>query len=247
MRLDICLPIRNEEAILEGSASKLQSFLRENFSAFSWRLVLLVNGSSDKSGEISRGLAARYPQQIVSLELREGGKGRALRTWFASSQADILAFMDADLAASLSCLPQLIEPIASGRAEAVVGSRLLPGASISRRPWRSLVSRTYNFISRLALGHHFSDMQCGFKAFAGQAFRRIAPFCQDDKWFFDTEWLMLLQASGARIEETAISWRDDRQSGRPSQVKVIRDTWRFLVQLFRLRRRLKRMKIKQEI
>jgi len=243
MRIDFCLPIKDEEIILAANVSELRSFLRDNFSGLDWRLVLLVNGSSDRSGEIAREFAARYPEKIISSEFAEGGKGRALKAWFSSSPVDILVFMDADLATSLDCLPSLLAPIIAGRADVVVGSRLLPGSQTNRRYWRSLVSHAYNLISRLVLGHSFSDLQCGFKAFKAAAFNRIAPFCQDDKWFFDTEWLMILRASGAKIEELAISWRDDRQQNRPSQVKVARDTWRFLVQLFRLRRRLKHLRI----
>jgi glycosyltransferase involved in cell wall biosynthesis len=51
MLVDICLPVKDEAKILEKNLQRLLSFCRSNFSGFSWRLVILDNGSSDSSGK----------------------------------------------------------------------------------------------------------------------------------------------------------------------------------------------------
>lgn len=240
--IDFCLPVKNEEKILEANALRLFDFLESQKLEEEWRIVVIVNGSNDNSRVIAQKLVDEKGQRFKLYYVEKGGKGLALKQYFKISQADILVFMDIDLAVSLANLPSLLSPICGQKSDLVIGSRLLPGSQINRSFWRSLVSHSYNIVSRLILGHNLSDLQCGFKALTKELFNRIQPFLFDDGWFFDTELVIFASHFNYRVEEIPVNWREDRYDDRKSKIRVFVDVWAFIKNLFLIRGRLCRIK-----
>jgi hypothetical protein len=120
--------------------------------------------------------------------------------------------MDVDLSTDLAGLLPLVAPLLSGHSDVAIGSRLAPGAHVTRGPKRELISRAYNLILRLTLRNGFSDAQCGFKAVRADVARRLLPLVEDDGWFFDTELLVLAERNALRIHEVPVDWVDDPDS-----------------------------------
>jgi len=242
MLVDFCIPVRNEEQILEVNLGRLREFLIGRTWPFVWRVIVIVNGSNDSSATIAQSWAMR-DSRLLSLVLAGGGKGLALRAGFKASPADILVFMDVDLAVSLDNLADLLSPLLHNQADLVFGSRLLPGSDTDRSFLRSLTSRGYNLLSRLILKHAFSDLQCGFKALRREVFAKIEPSLEDNQWFFDTELLILAQRSGYRLLEIPVSWRENRYEKRASKIKPLQDSYRFIRKLLIFQRRLRRRQL----
>jgi len=67
-------------------------------------------------------------------------------------------------------------------------------------------------VLRLALGAHFTDAQCGFKAVRTSVAKQLLPQVRDEAWFFDTELLILAQRAGLRVHEIPVDWTDDPDS-----------------------------------
>jgi len=67
-------------------------------------------------------------------------------------------------------------------------------------------------VLRLALGAHFTDAQCGFKAVRTSVAKQLLPLVKDEAWFFDTELLILAQRAGLRVHEVPVDWTDDPDS-----------------------------------
>jgi len=213
-RVDIVIPVYNEQAALEGSVCRLHAFLSSDLPHYDWRIVIADNASSDATLEIARRLAGSL-QRVVAVHLEEKGRGRALRTTWLASDAEIVAYMDVDLSTDLHALSPLLAALASGHSQVAIGTRLggrgrMP--HVTRGTKRELISRTYNHILRLALGARFSDAQCGFKALRADAARALLPDVADQGWFFDTELLIAAQRRGMRIHEVAVDWVDDSDS-----------------------------------
>jgi glycosyltransferase involved in cell wall biosynthesis len=209
-RVDVVVPVHNEDATLEDSIRRLHEFLCDELP-YAWRIVIADNASTDATLAVARGLAFALDHTTV-LHVERKGRGRALRAAWTASDADVLCYMDVDLSTDLRALLPLISALVSGHSEVAIGSRLAPGARVVRGPKRELISRAYNRLLRYGLRAHFSDAQCGFKAIRADAARRLLPEIQDEGWFFDTELLVLAQRRGMRIHEVAVDWIDDPDS-----------------------------------
>ncbi len=237
MLVEFCLPAYNEEKILTKNTLKLLEYLQAQNFNFNWNIVLVINGSSDGSKNIAHKLAEKYSE--IKTEINDlSGKGRALKTYFLKSPADIIAYMDIDLAVSLHNIPDLISPLITNTDDLVIGSRLLVESKIERSFLRELSSQIYNFLSRLILNHHISDMQCGFKAIKKDIFLEIAPNIKDEKWFFDTELIAFAKHFNYKIKEIPVDWQENRYEERHSKVKVVNDSLKFIKNLLRLKWRL---------
>lgn len=209
-RVDIVVPVYNEQSALEGSIRRLHAFLSHEFP-FAWRIVVADNASTDATLRIAHGLALELDHLTV-VHLDQKGRGRALRATWLASDAEVLSYMDVDLSTDLRALAPLVSSIVSGHSELAIGTRLAPGSRVTRGAKREFISRAYNRLLALSLGARFSDAQCGFKAIRADAARRLLPAVADQGWFFDTELLIAAQRRGMRIHEVAVDWVDDSDS-----------------------------------
>ena len=161
-RVEIVVPVRNEENDLGPNIRRLRYFLDTAFP-FDAEVCIADNGSTDATFEIGTLLSTELPGvRIVRIDLP--GRGRALKQVWSESRADVLAYMDVDLSTNLNALLPLVAPLMAGHSDVAIGTRLVHGSRVVRRPKREFISRTYNLLLRATLGTRFSDAQCGFKA-----------------------------------------------------------------------------------
>jgi putative flippase GtrA len=205
--VDVVVPVYNEERALRGCVDVLESYLDERFP-FQWIITIIDNASSDETLSIANELAGRS-ERVRVLHLDQKGRGRALRTAWQSSDADVVAYMDVDLSTGLDALLPLVAPLINGHSDISIGSRLAAGARTVRGPKRELISRCYNAMIRLSHGARFSDAQCGFKAARTDVIRPLLQHVKDDNWFFDTELLLLAEHNGLRVHEVPVDWVED--------------------------------------
>jgi putative flippase GtrA len=208
--IEIVVPVYNEEVILERSITRLRRYLDDRFP-FPTVVTIADNASTDGTWEIARQLEERHPG-VRALHLDQKGRGRALRAAWTASAAAVVAYMDVDLATDLDGLLPLVAPLLSGHSDLAIGSRLARGARVSRGPKREIISRSYNLLLRTVMRSTFTDAQCGFKALRSDTARALLPLVGDQAWFFDTEMLVLAEASGLRIHEVPVDWVDDPDS-----------------------------------
>jgi glycosyltransferase involved in cell wall biosynthesis len=228
--VDLVIPVLNEAHVLERSVTTVRDFLGVHLAEYSWRILILDNGSTDGTDEVAQSLADRHPE-VVFVRLTQRGRGRALRYAWMQSRADVCAYMDVDLSTDLSYFPKLVEAIARDGYDVATGSRLMRESRIKRAAKREIISRIYNLMVKLAFFTRFSDAQCGFKAVSRKVVDAIVPLVEDQSWFFDTELLVLSEKFGYRIKDIPIVWIDDDDS----RVKIVRTAWEDIKGLARVR------------
>jgi glycosyltransferase involved in cell wall biosynthesis len=229
-RIDVVIPVFNEERALPGCIRVLDAFLTDRFPLAS-TITVVDNASTDGTRAVAEALAAEFERvRVLSLDRR--GRGLALRESWQASDADVVAYMDVDLSTGLDALLPLVAPLVNGHSDLAIGSRLAPGARTVRGPRRELVSRCYNAIIRLTHGARFSDAQCGFKAARTEVVRPLLTRVEDEAWFFDTELLLLAEHNGLRVHEVPVDWVEDTDS----RVAVLRTAWDDLRGLLRVAR-----------
>ena len=229
-RVEIVVPVKNEEHDLGPNIRRLRAFLDTAFP-FPAEVCIADNGSTDATYEIGTLLATELSGvRIVRLE--QSGRGRALKQVWSESAADVLAYMDVDLSTNLNALLPLVAPLFAGHSDVAIGTRLSNGSRVVRRPKREFISRSYNLLLRATLSAHFSDAQCGFKAIRADVARELLPLIQDTNWFFDTELLVLAEKAGLRIHEVPVDWVDDLDS-RVAIAKTVSEDLRGISRLMR--------------
>lgn len=230
IRVDVVIPVLNEAHVLRRSVQTLGAFFRAQVP-FDWRLVIAENGSTDGTAEVGRALAAE-DDRVELLLIGQRGRGRALRTAWSRSDADILCYTDVDLSTEIQAFPRLFRALIADGHDVAIGSRLARQSQTTRSVKREIVSRGYNLILRWSLQVGFSDAQTGFKAITREVADRVLPLVKDESWFLDTELLVLAERLGYRIADIPVRWIEDDDS----RVKIIRTAWEDLKGIARLRR-----------
>jgi putative flippase GtrA len=208
--IEIVVPVYNEATDLEASIRTLRRYLDNQFP-FPTTVTIADNASTDATWDIASRLAAQLPG-VTAIHLPQKGRGRALRNAWSASHADVVAYMDVDLATDLDAILPLVAPLVSGHSDVAIGTRLATGSRVVRGPKRELISRIYNLMLRTTMRNHFSDAQCGFKAVRRDVAVALLPHIVDQGWFFDTELLVLAEHNGLRIHEVPVDWTDDPDS-----------------------------------
>ncbi len=238
LQVEVVVPVYNEATNLEASITRLRAYLDRSFP-FRTVVTIADNGSTDGTALVAQRLASTL-DGVQALILSRKGRGYALRVAWSASEAEVVAYMDADLSTSLSGLLPLVGSVLSGHSDLAVGTRLARGSRVVRGPKRELISRAYSHIVRLSLRSHVSDFQCGFKAIRRERALQILPLVDDNEWFFDTELIVTAERLGVRISETPVEWTDDPDSS-VDLVRTALDDLRGIWRVAR-RRRLERVR-----
>lgn len=235
MTFDIALPVLNEASTLVRQVTFLHSYLQRYFpNQDQWRIVIADNGSTDATPRLGRQLAQDLTA-VHFLQVSRPGVGLALKTAWSQSTADIVGYMDLDLATDVSHFLETYHAIANDDYALVYASRLHPDATvIGRTLKREVTSRMFNWIIRNYLGTKFSDGMCGFKFLKRNCYPSLhAGGARNDGWFFSTELLTVAEWQGLRIKELPVQWTDDVSS---SRVQVLPLAKRYLSAMRALKR-----------
>jgi glycosyltransferase involved in cell wall biosynthesis len=229
-KVDVVLPVFNEEHVLERSVRALHLFLTDHL-AHEWRILIADNGSKDRTQEIGKRLAGELAN-VELMHIPEAGRGRALSRAWLDSDADVLAYMDIDLSTDLAMFPKLVSAVAEGGYDVAAGSRLSKESETTRSLKREVLSRGFVLIINTLMGTKLRDTQCGFKAIRRECAQQLLPLVQDTGWFWDTELLLLAAKGGWRVTFVPVRWLEDTDS----RVKIASTVSKDLKGLMRMRR-----------
>ncbi len=230
MQLSLIIPAYNEEVRL---GRMLDAYLPYFIGRYGEgvEIIIVVNGSTDRTAAIAAGAAERWRQVRAVIEPQPVGKGGAIMRGLARARGAFIGYVDADGATPPQTFQDLVERI--GSAGAIIASRWLPGAEVSpRQPLsRRIASRLFNRLVRILFGFRITDTQCGAKLMSRAAVERVLPRLGITRWAFDVDLLFQLHRAGFEIIETPTVWHD--VSG--SRVKVVRASLEMIIALTRLR------------
>lgn len=211
------------------------------------QVLFVDDGSTDATRALLTGIAARQPRAHVLAFDENRGKAEAVRRGLLEGLArgaDVVGYLDADLATPASELLRLRAAIEDDRADVVIAARVaLLGRDIQRNRARHYLGRVFATAASLLLGLRIYDTQCGAKLFRRTPLlaRALAePF--HSRWIFDVELLGRLVPDGVadRVLEVPVErWHDIKGSKvRPSDfARAAFDMTRVGVELARWRRR----------
>jgi dolichyl-phosphate beta-glucosyltransferase len=226
----IVIPAFNESGRIGATLNSVVDCIH----AQGWRAeVIVVNdGSTDRTAEIVRAVQANAPEVRMLVNPGNRGKGYSVRAGMLQAKAGIVMFTDSDLSAPIEEAERLFAAIAAG-ADIAIGSRWLEsGRQTHRQPlYRQIFGRCFNFVTRLVMGLHFADTQCGFKAFTREAAHTVFSLQTIERWGFDPEILFIALKQGLRVVEVPVSWAHDERS----RMSYLRDGMQMLKEIALIR------------
>ena len=170
----VVVPMYNEE---QGAAQCVCAVCTA-LSQFpnSTALVVVNDGSHDRTGEILAEAAPAYERLVTVTHVKNGGYGVALKTGArraADMGFDYVLFMDSDLTNDPQYLPLFIEKMEHGY-DIIKASRYIKGGGFSGVPaWRVSISRLGNLVARVLYGLSIHDCTNGFRAIRTVVFNRM--------------------------------------------------------------------------
>lgn len=204
--VSIVVPAFDEEHRLPTTLDRLSAELPGVF-ADAWEIVVVDDGSTDRTRMLALDVANRGPVVVVACE-EHRGKGAAIRRGVSAASGDVVVLLDADLPIDVPTLERLVRRVASA-ADLVVASRRIEGARVlPAQPWaRRWGSTGFLAIVRCMGFRSVSDPQCGAKAFRRGSVGPVVASVQSERFSFDLELIERCRRRGLRVVEMPVHWR----------------------------------------
>ena len=199
MILSIIIPCYNEKSTIEAIVDRVLS--DKNFQK---EIIVIDDFSTDGTREI---LKEKLNNKITKLILNDKnfGKGFSVRQGIKEASGDIILIQDADLEYDPSDYSKLVEPIKSGIADVVYGSRFL--GSEQKRVlyyWHSLGNYFLTLLSNMLSNINLTDMEVGYKAFKKDIIKEIQ--LKENRFGFEPEITAKLAKKQLRIYEVGVKY-----------------------------------------
>lgn len=192
--LSIFFPFYNEEANIERVASDAMRFAPQVAEQF--EIILVNDGSRDRTGEIADALATVHPEIRAAHNSPNRGYGGAVRRGFEESRMDWIFFTDGDGQFDLSELPKLIGLL--DRCDMPVGYRIDRADPFMRK----LNAFCWGTLVRSLFGIRVRDIDCAFKLIPRSLLESIT--LESDGALISTELLAKATYAGLRIGEVGV-------------------------------------------
>ena len=231
--LSIIIPAHNEANRLPDTLAQVFGFLQKQ--TFPSEVIVVENGSSDKTFEIAQGFAAQHANlRVIQNDWR--GKGLAIQRGIKEAQGEYLFLCDADLSMPIAEISKFIPPQLQ-KVDIAIASREAPGAVRYHEPYyRHFTGRVFNTLIRLLVLPTLQDTQCGFKCIRADVARDIFRYQTLTGWAFDVEMLFIARHHRYQVVEIPIHWYFNADS----KISVLRDSLRMFLDLLVIRRNARR-------
>jgi len=190
-----------------GAAATIPAVAQEIPVSAADRALLVDDASPDETSAV----ALRHGFDVLRHPANRG-YGANQKTCYvraALDGADIVVMVHADNQYDPALVADMVEPIARGEADVVIGSRLLRDETMAggMPRWKWVGNRFLTAIENLAFRRSFSEYHTGYRAFSVPFLRSIAFLRNSDEFVFDQEIFAQIVASGARVKELPIPTR----------------------------------------
>ena len=228
MKVSIVIPVYNE---FRTFSQVLERVRRAPLPAGCVKeIVVIDDGSTDGTAQLQNRPHADALAAVTHRRISHSGKGSAIRAGIELATGDILLIQDGDLEYDPNDYARLLEPIVSGRADIVYGSRFL-GGNVSMA-WRNRVANhILTDAANLLYGAHLTDEATAYKAFRMPVLRQMHLACR--RFEFCPEVTAKARRLGYSIREVPVSY-NARGIAEGKKIRA-RDGWEALWTLLRYR------------
>lgn len=206
MKLSVLIPVYNEVNTLEEAVRRVRSLNLPK------EIIIVDDGSTDGSRDLLKRLereAKSAPDPLNELKIHfqpvNQGKGAAIRSALSYITGDIVIIQDADLEYDPGDYMKLLEPILSGKADVVYGTRFYGGGP--HRVlffWHYLGNQFLTLLSNVLTNLNLTDMEVGYKVFKTDVLKNIE--IKSNRFGFEPEITIKVAKKKCRVYEVPISY-----------------------------------------
>jgi glycosyltransferase involved in cell wall biosynthesis len=199
MKISVVIPVYNERSTIEQIVTAVRAA-----DVGDIEIIVVDDASTDGTQQVLKEKISTLAHQII-YQPHNRGKGAALRAGFAAATGDVVLVQDADLEYNPADYPTLLEPILSGKADAVFGSRFMGG-----RPhrvlyfWHMVGNRFLTLLSNMFTNLNLTDLETCYKAFRADVIKNLD--LRENRFGFEPEVTAKLAKTKCRIYEVGISY-----------------------------------------
>ena len=170
--ISVVVPLYNEDESLPELYAWITRVMNEN--KFSYEVIFVSDGSTDKSWDVIEGLSATDPEHVRGIKFRRNyGKSPALFCGFEKAQGDVVITMDADLQDSPDEIPELYRMIKEDGYDLVSGYKQKRYDPLSK----TIPTKLFNATARKVSGiKNLHDFNCGLKAYRKEVVKNIEVY-----------------------------------------------------------------------
>jgi glycosyltransferase involved in cell wall biosynthesis len=158
MSLTVIIPVYNEVGTIAEVLARVQA------TGLADEIIVVDDGSTDGTWSLLQPLIGHPALRVIRHGVNRG-KGAAVQTGIELATQDLILIQDADLEYNPQDYVRLLEPIKSGQADVVYGSRFLSDTKQPGIFWNILANRMLTLLTNLLYGNVLSDMETGYKVF----------------------------------------------------------------------------------
>jgi glycosyltransferase involved in cell wall biosynthesis len=170
IQISVVVPLFNEDESLPELHDWIVRVMAEN--NFSYEILFINDGSTDKSWEVIESLQAKNNQVRGIKFQRNYGKSAALHVGFQATKGKVVITMDADLQDSPDEIPELYKMITEDGFDLVSGWKKKRYDPLTK----TIPTKLYNGVNRMMSGIKLHDMNCGLKAYRHEVVKSVEIF-----------------------------------------------------------------------
>lgn len=197
--LSVFFPTYNEEGNIErvvGGAKKVLGKVADK-----WEILIVEDGSKDKTPQITDNLAKRDKRVRVIHHNPNQGYGGALKTGFYNSKYELVAFTDSDGQFDFSEIVNFVLKQKETGADLVIG--YYKKRQVSK--FKILTSKMWELAVFVLFGLHVRDIDCGFKLISKKVINKIPKLKSERGAFISSEFLIKAKKYGFKIVEIPVT------------------------------------------
>lgn len=194
-QLSVFFPAYNEEENIENTVKKALKVIPKVASKY--EVIIVDDGSKDKTGEIVDRLAKKIKEVKVIHHRSNQGYGGALKTGFKTAKYDWVFFSDSDGQFDFGEIKKFLPHTQS--ADLILGYRMKRADNLARKTF----TFGWSLLARLLFGLNVKDYSCGFKLVKKKAYEDVLPLVGEEK-VTQIEWLVKAKKLGYKFAELGV-------------------------------------------